>query len=113
MIVGSAMTHGAARVAALGIGHSVAYLLGFIVLSIGVRRRTGRSIVPRELPIAIVISSAVATAVWFAMRALDPAGRIETIACLALVGSLGTGVYALAIRHWWRSPAGNLAAGEV
>ena len=113
MIVGSAMTHGAARVAALGIGHSVAYLLGFIVLSIGVRRRTGRSIVPRELAIAIVISSAVATAVWFAMRALDPAGRIETIACLALVGSLGTGVYALAIRHWWRSPAGNLTAGEV
>ena len=25
--------------------------------------------------------------------------------CLALVGSVATGVYALAIRRWWRAPA--------
>ena len=105
MIVGSLMTHGAARVAALGIGHSTAYLLGVIVLSIGCRRRTGRSIVPRQLPIAVVIAGAIATAVWVAMRALDPNGRIETVAYLALVGGVGTGVYALAVRHWWRAPA--------
>ena len=50
MIVGSMMTHGAARVAALGIGHSTAYLVGVVVLSIGCRRRTGRSIVPPPPP---------------------------------------------------------------
>jgi len=116
MIIGSRMTHGAALVAALGIGHSVAYLIGVIVLAIGCHRRTGRSIVPPQLPIAVVISGAVATAVWFAMRALDPTGRIETVVCLALVGVVATGVYALAVRHWWRAsalPAGDLMAGEV
>jgi putative peptidoglycan lipid II flippase len=105
MVVGSSMTHGAARVAALGIGHSTAYLLGVIVLSIGCRRRTGRSIVPRQLPIAVAIATAVAIAAWIAMRALDPTGRIATIACLALVGAIGSGVYALAVRRWWRAPA--------
>ena len=105
MVVASRMTHGAARVAALGIGHSTAYLVGVILLSIGCRRRTGRSIVPRPLPIAVAIAGAVAVAVWVAMRALDPTGRIATIACLALVGGVGSGVYALAVRRWWRAPA--------
>jgi len=102
------MTHGAARVAALGIGHSTAYLVGVIVLSIGWRRRTGRSIIPRHLPIAVAVATVVAVAVWVAMRALDPTGRLETVACLAFVGAAGTGVYALAIRHWWRAPGASV-----
>ena len=53
MIVGSFVTHGAARVAALGIGNTAAYVVGVIVLAIGARRRTGRSIIPRALPISI------------------------------------------------------------
>src|SRR5882672_9895137 len=61
MVAGTRMTHGAARVAALGIGHSTAYLIGVVALGIGLRRRTGRSIVPRELPIAVAIAAAVAT----------------------------------------------------
>jgi putative peptidoglycan lipid II flippase len=105
MVVASRMTHGAARVAALGIGHSTAYLVGVVVLSIGCRHRTGRSIVPRQLPIAVAIAGAVAVAVWVSMRALDPTGRIATIGCLALVGGVGSGVYALAVRRWWRAPA--------
>ena len=74
-----------------------------IVLGIGCRRRTGRSIVPRALPIAIAIAGVIAVAVWIAMRAIDPSGRIATVACLAVVGGIGTGVYALAVRHWWRA----------
>jgi putative peptidoglycan lipid II flippase len=104
MVVGSRMTHGAARVAALGIGHSTAYLIGVVALGIGLRRRTGRSIVPRELPIAVAISGATAAVVWLAMRALDPSGRVATVGSLALAGGVGTGVYALVVRRWWRSP---------
>jgi len=111
MIVGSRLTHGAARVAALGIGHSTAYLVAVIVLSIGCRRRTGRSIVPRRLPIAVAIAGVIATAVWIAVRAFDPSGRIATIACLALVGGIATAVYAVSIRHWWRAP--GLIAREI
>jgi hypothetical protein len=44
------------------------------------------------------------------MRALDPHGRLATIACLLVVGGVGAAVYALAVRRWWRTldltPAG-------
>lgn len=111
MVIGSRLTHGTARVAALGIGHTTAYLVGVIVLSIGCRRRTGRSTVPRRLPIAVGIAGAIAVAVWFALRVIDPSGRIPTIVSLALVGGAATVVYALAVRRWWRAP--GLIAREV
>jgi putative peptidoglycan lipid II flippase len=92
MIIGSRLTHGAARVAALGVGHSVAYLIGVIVLINGCRRRTGRAIVPRQLPIAVVIAGAIATAVWFAMGGVAPTRRIAAVAWHAHGGVGGTGV---------------------
>lgn len=104
MIVASQFTHGAARVAALGFGHSAAYLVGAIVLGIGCARRTGRSVMPSLLPISIAIAGVIAFASWLMLRALDPSGRPETVACLALVGGIGTGLYVLAVRRWWRTP---------
>ena len=111
MIVLSSVTHGAARVAALGIGHTAAYFVGVIVLGIGCARRAGRSIIPTLLPVATAIAVVLALGAWLALRALDPSGRFATIACLALVGAVGTGVYALAVRRWWRTP--GLIAPEV
>ncbi len=103
MIVGCAFTHGAARVAALGFGHTAAYTLGMIVLAVGCRHRVGQSVVPRQLPIAVVASVVTAIAGWLAMRAIDPQGRPATVVALAVVGVICTGCYALAVRHWWRA----------
>jgi putative peptidoglycan lipid II flippase len=111
MIAGSRVTHGAARVAALGIGHTVAYLIGAIVLGFGCARRAERSIIPSLVPIATAIAVMLALGAWVALRALDPSGRLATIACLLLVGAVGTGAYALAVRRWWRIP--GLIAPEV
>jgi putative peptidoglycan lipid II flippase len=111
MIVGSHVTHGAALVAALGIGNTVAYLIGVVMLGIGCRRRTGQSIIPGLLPISIAISGVIAFVAWIVIRAVDPSGRLATIACLAVVGGIGTGVYALSVRRWWRTP--GLIASEV
>jgi len=105
MVVGSRLTHGTARVAALGLGHSIAYVIGMLVLGAGCRRRTGRSIVPGLLPIATAISAVIGFAAWIALRGLDPRGRVTTVACLAVVGAVGTGLYALAVRRWWRAPS--------
>ena len=104
MIVGSRVADGAALVAMLGIGNTTAYVLGVIVLAIGCRRRSGQSIIPAMLPISIAISGVIAFAAWIAIRAIDPHGRLETIACLGVVGAAGTVVYALATRRWWRAP---------
>jgi hypothetical protein len=35
------------------------------------------------------------------MRAIDPAGRLATLTVLLLLGALGAGCYALAVRRWW------------
>jgi putative peptidoglycan lipid II flippase len=103
MIVLSQETHGAARVAALGLGHSAAYLVGALVLGVGCARRTGRSIVPVMLPVALGIGGAIAFGAWLVLRAVDPQGRLETIGWLVVVGAAGTAAYVLAARRWWRT----------
>jgi putative peptidoglycan lipid II flippase len=111
MIVGSHIFHGAALVGALGIGNTTAYLLGAVILGIGCRRRAGQSIIPTLLPISIAIAGAIAFVAWILLRVIDPAGRLATIAWLALIGGVCTGIYALAVRRWWRTP--GLIAPEV
>ena len=49
MAIGAARTHGAAKVAALGIGHSSAYLLGAVALGVGLTRRTGHAVLPTQV----------------------------------------------------------------
>jgi putative peptidoglycan lipid II flippase len=104
MVVGSRVADGAALVAMLGFGHSVAYAIGALVLGVGCARRVRRSIVPILLPIATAIGGVIAFGAWLAMRALDPEGRAATIVCLALVAGLAAAAYALAVRRWWRTP---------
>ena len=108
IIVGSRLTHGSARVAALGFGHTVAYGIGLMVLTAGCWHRVGKSIVPRHLPVAVAISGVVS---WLALRAIDPRGGAATIVALAVVGGIAMAAYALAVRGWWRAP--RLIAREV
>jgi len=98
MLVFAPVTHGAARVALLGIGHSVAYLVGAVVLWIGVSRRIGTAVVPHRAPRALVVSVVVAVGAWFAMRAIDPTGRAQTLAAVVLVVVVGGGLYVLAMQ---------------
>jgi putative peptidoglycan lipid II flippase len=98
MATGAAATHGVAKVAALGIGHSVAYLLGSLALGVGLARRTGHSLVPRQLGRAIAVAGSIGALAWLAMRAIAPDGRPETLAVLAVVGGAATVAYVAALR---------------
>jgi putative peptidoglycan lipid II flippase len=104
MVIGSRVAHGAALVAMLGIGHTVAYTIGALVLGVGCTRRIHRSIVPALLGVATVIGGALAFAGWLAIRAIDPQGRSATLLWLVVLGAVGTGAYVLAVRRWWRAP---------
>jgi putative peptidoglycan lipid II flippase len=95
------VTHGSARVAALGVGHTVAYVVGAVVLGILLARRLQRPVVPRLVPVAVACAIPVAVAMWAAMRAIDPSGRLATLALLLLLGAIGTACYAFAMRRWW------------
>jgi putative peptidoglycan lipid II flippase len=98
------VTHGAARVAALGIGHSTGYTVGALVLGGLLRRRLGRSFVPRGLYVAIAWSIPLGAALWLAIRAIDPEGRLATFAVLAGLGAIAAAVYVLSVRRWWPAP---------
>ena len=94
-------THGSARVAALGIGHTVAYAVGAVVLGILLARRLDRPVAPRLVPVALACATPVVVAAWAAMRAIAPTSRLTTLALLLLLGAAGTACYALAMRRWW------------
>ncbi len=92
--------HGAARVAVLGFGHSAAYLVGALILGVGLSRRTGVAIVPPALPRALVLSGVVAGAAWATERAIAPSTRGATLAVLVVVGAAGALLYVGLHRLW-------------
>ncbi len=105
MGVATAFIEGTARVAALGAGHSIAYLVGAVALGIGLRGRLGRSIFPRMLPLTVLVSGLLATVAWLVTRRVDPTTRLEAFAWLALLGAAGVAVYATVIRRALHSNA--------
>jgi putative peptidoglycan lipid II flippase len=103
MAAGGAVTEGAARVAMLGIGHSVAYLLGTLILLVGLARRTGSAIAPRSLVRAVAVSLVLGLGVWGTARAWDPSSRVGATLLIVVVGGAATGIYVLL----WRWTAGR------
>jgi putative peptidoglycan lipid II flippase len=103
MIVGSMITSGVARVAALGIGHSAAYLAGAVVLGVLLSRRVGHVLVPRQLALAVGVSVPLAAAGWMVERAIDPQSRIATAAVLTMIVIAGGAAYAFVVRRWSRA----------
>jgi putative peptidoglycan lipid II flippase len=92
------LTHGAARVAALGFGHTAAYALASLALAARLRRRTSRPVTPRALPRVTVVVTALALAAWAAERALAPTGRAATAAVLFVLLAVAGGLYAIGLR---------------
>jgi putative peptidoglycan lipid II flippase len=109
MGIGALVTEGAARVAALGIGHSVAYATGCVVLCIGLSRRTRHAIVPRALPRALAWSVLLGGAGWWIAYTIDPAGRVANAALVAVIGLAGASLYLLGVR----ATGGRVVRGTV
>ncbi len=93
MVVGSVAVHGSARLAVLGAGHSLAYLLGSVYLAVGLARQVGGSVWPHALGRVVALSGAIGVAAWMTSGALlDPTtGRLVTVGILSGIGAVGTG----------------------
>ena len=85
--------HGAAGVSAIGIGHSLAYAVGALVLGFGLARRAGHSVFPSVLPKAVLVSAPLGLAAWWISRTVAPSGRIATLALLAALTAVGGAAY--------------------
>jgi putative peptidoglycan lipid II flippase len=99
MVAGSlTFRSGAARVAALGAGHSIAYFVGALVLGGILRRKLGQPLFPRAFPRALALSAVLGCAGWAVERVIDPSGRIATVAVLTAIVGAGAALYLTAVR---------------
>lgn len=106
MVVGGRAFEGAAAVGMLGLGHSVAYGLGAVVLGVGLYRRTGVSVWPSALVRAGAVVAPVALACWLTGRAVEPSSRIATGALVTALVGAGGALYGAGVRVLRRAPAG-------
>lgn len=93
MIALTPFTSGAARVFALGLGHTAAFLIGAAWLFLRLHRRERLPLWPRSLPAVTVLAAALAGAAWVAVDAWSPDGRWSTALCLALVSAVAGAAY--------------------
>ena len=90
----SDLSHGAARIAMLGLGHTAAYSVGTIVLAIGIVRRTGAPLWPPVLARIIAVGVTAGVLVWLAAGAIlpDDPRKIADAAVVAALGLIGAGL---------------------
>lgn len=98
MITVALFVHGDAVVAALGLGHTLAYTLGAAVLGVILRRKLGHPIFPRALPRTTIIAGVIATTAWLVHQELDPTRRVGALVFLAVTSTIGATVYVMALR---------------
>jgi peptidoglycan biosynthesis protein MviN/MurJ (putative lipid II flippase) len=99
MVVGGlAFESDTAKVAALGLGHSAAYLVGTLVLGAVLRRRIGHGFFPRAFLPALVASVVLGGLAWLVEHVIGPDGRLADVAVLAAIGCIGLGLYVLLLR---------------
>jgi putative peptidoglycan lipid II flippase len=100
MVAGAATLDGAARIAVLGLGHSVAYGAGVLVLGVGLARRAGVSLWPAALGRVVAVSAVVGAGAWAVGRWVldDDPRRLEDAVVVAGLGLAGAGLVALGYR---------------
>ncbi|HVW35501.1 MAG TPA: lipid II flippase MurJ [Acidimicrobiia bacterium] len=97
MGVGGALAHGDAKLAVMGAAHTLAYLIGAVVLGGGLARRTGQPLAPARLGRALLVSVGLGAACAGVLRAVGPAGRTATLGLVGVLGALAAGVYVLVV----------------
>jgi putative peptidoglycan lipid II flippase len=88
---------GPVRLAGLGAGHSVAFLLGAVWLVQRLRPIVG-SVGLAGIVRPLAVSVLVGLAAWLVMDAWSPSGRVETVVALAVVGAAGALLYVATLR---------------
>jgi putative peptidoglycan lipid II flippase len=100
MVLATLLVHGSARVAALAGAHSVAYLLGAVLLGGALARRRGGAVLARpEVLLRALAAGAAVAAVMAAARLLDAGGdRVTALLQVAVGGMAGLAVYVALLR---------------
>jgi putative peptidoglycan lipid II flippase len=95
---GLAFESDTAKVAALGLGHSTAYLLGALVLGAVLRRRVGHGFFPHAFLPALGASTVLGGLAWVVEHVVGSAGKLADLLVLVAIGVIGLGLYLLLLR---------------
>ena len=98
MVTVAPFTSGAARVAVLGLGHTVTYVIGSVLLTIGLVRRTGHFFIPKEIWRMIALVVPIGLGMWWVAQTVDPTGRLANLALVLGCVLVGGAVYLAGLR---------------
>ena len=111
MVVGGLLVRdGAAKVVVLGLGHSLAYFVGTVVMWFVLRHKLQQPLFPHTLWRALGLSVVLGGGAWLVVHLLSPHGRLPTLAILAMIALVGGGAYLAMLRLL---PKRAMARGEV
>jgi len=105
MIAGAALAHGEARVAMLGVGHSVAFAVGAVWLGRGLGARLGVEIVPRALVRIVGVALAAGVVAALAARLIAGTDPARAGAALASIAGAAAGAAVVVVAHRWLRPS--------
>lgn len=97
-VYGALAFHGTAVVAALGLGNTLAYVLGALVLGWLLDRRLGETIVARASWRPGVLSVLLGAVGWFAVRSIGSQPIVVSLIESVVLGAVLGGLYLLGIR---------------
>lgn len=98
MVVVGAGRSGTALMWVLGLGHSLAFVVGTVALLVPLRLRLRRGLVALRPLVAVALAVALAAGAWAIMGAWDPSGRLATLGALVVVGGGAGGLYLGGVR---------------
>jgi putative peptidoglycan lipid II flippase len=104
--------HGAATVGMLGVGHSVAYLVGAVALGIGLHRRTG-AVWPHAFFPAVLAITPFAVVAWWVGAEVEPQSRVLTALLVAGLSVFAAAGYLLVLRLLRRQPLPRPGRGRT
>jgi len=98
MGVAAVVADGTDLVLGLGLANTVAFVVGSLVMVVGLRRRTGRWILPSLLGRSILLSGVIGAAVWAVDEWWAPASRLTNLAALLVLCPAAMGLYVVSSR---------------
>jgi putative peptidoglycan lipid II flippase len=98
MVIGAALTDDSARIAVLGLGHSVAYGLAAVALLRRLSTRLASSLFDRSMLAPFVASLAAGATAWIIARIGSAPTRVESIAAILIALGVGVTAYVAAMR---------------
>lgn len=113
MVVGGAGREGAGLMWVLGLGHSVAFIVGSLVLVVPLQRWVRMPVLAWRPVVAAGLGAAIGGLAWWILETWEPVGKPATAFALLVVGVVGAAAYLCLVRGLRLTPGPSPTAGAL